>query len=135
MRVIDLCVDYLGYSHWRALVYHPMNILFTNHVYVPHRYMMYYGFASLSLFNLIYILMAPVTAISAIKEKSVKKKADILRRHSSIFHPAGVAHNLVHLTMGQRLQVRSKIVSTLLAKKKKAQKNIEKRKQMEKKTE
>ena len=96
--------------------------------------MMYYGFVSLGLFNLIYVLMTPVATISGIKAKSGKKKADILRRHSSNFHPAGVAHNLVHLTMGERLQVRAKIVSTLLSKKKKAQKNIEKRKQKEKKT-
>ena len=116
--------------------HYPISILFTNHVYAPHRYMMYYGFASLTLFNLLVVcVVSPLQAIMALKETSVKKKAEILKCCSSNFHPAGLAHNIVHLTMGERFQVRAKIVSTLLAKKRKAQQNIEKRKQMEKKTE
>ena len=94
---------------------------------------MYYGFASISLFNIMGCLMVPMGFINLFKSKTVKQKSAILRRSS--FHAVGVAQNIVHLTMSERFQVRAKIVSKLLAKKKQAQKNIEKRKQMEKKTE
>ena len=88
----------------------------------------------MGLFNAVLLLMSPLGLIKFFQAKTPEKKTVILRRNSIDYGPLGASQAIVHLTMSQRFQIRTKIISTLLAKKKQAQKVIAKRKQMQKKT-